>query len=418
VPGTWSDGEHAGDDDDEVRPSQPVHPDDRLWRHPSELAWGIAPPTPPTGSPRVDVGPPPAPAGKPWGLLVTSSLLGAAVAIGTVALMGGLGTADPDRIVDRVGVRERVADAFAAFRDDSPAGLPDVVELVAPSVVRIEVPAGAVATGGSGVVVRDDGHIVTNAHVVGDADELTIIRSDGRAVAGRVVGVDAVTDLAVVAPAEESDVEWTPAVRGPASDLRIGDPTVALAAADASGTPTITVGMVAALSQWLDVGGHSTLHDLVETDVPVPTTATGGALCDRSGRVVGLTTGAGGDDGAGYATAMETAWPTAEALIEEGVVHHAWLGVDGGNLGPAETAGLGLGQASAVVITAVSPSSPAEAGGLVPGDIVLAVDGAGLDSMNELVVAIRAHAPGDTARLTVLRDGQPVEITVTLAEKP
>jgi S1-C subfamily serine protease len=335
------------------------------------------------------------------------------VAVGTVALMGGLGTSSPDRIVERVGVRDQLADAFGAIHAEEPAGLSEVVAAVSPSVVRIDVADGQ---GGSGVVLRDDGHILTNAHVVGSADEVTIVRTDGRVVHGTVVGVDEVTDLAVVAPDDADGVTWTPVVRGSVGDLRIGDPTVALAAPADGGGPAISVGMVAAVSRLLRTASGDILHGLIQTDAAVP--ASGGALCDGAGRVVGLTTAAAGDGGAGYATAMDDAWPTAQALIEDGEVHHPWLGIQGTDLEVTASSLLGLTDpAGGVVLEQVDEAGPAAAAGLVPDDVVLALDGLRVATMNDLVVAVRDRHPGDVVTLTVLHDGTTRDVAVTLGER-
>lgn len=350
---------------------------------------------------------------------MTSSLLGAAVAIGTVAFFGGLGSAKTEQIVQRVGVRDIVADPFEALRDRTPDGLPEVVAAVSPSVVRLEVPASSGALGGSGLVVLDDGHILTNAHVVGDADDVTIVRSDGRAVAGEIVGVDELTDLAVVA-AVDASLEWTPVVQGSASELRIGDPAVSLSAASEPGEPSVGLGVVAAVAQWMPVDSELTLHGLIETDLSLAATSSGGALCDRAGRVVGLTTTAIGDDAAGlsYATAIDVAWPVVEALIRDGVVRHAWLGIVGADLAPTESSVLGINNpAGGVIVDDVLGNSAAAAAGMQPGDVLHGIEGQRIGSMSELVLVLRNHQPGDEVIVSVVRDGAAIDLVVQLDQR-
>ena len=115
---------------------------------------------------------------------------------------------------------------------------------------------------------------------------------------------------------------------------------------------------------------------------------------------------------------MDDAWPAAEALIADGEVHHAWLGIQGTDLDATQSSVLGITDpAGGIVLTGVVPSSPAETAGLTAGDVLLAVDGVRITSMSDLVMALRAHRPGDTTTVSVQRDGQRVEVTITLDER-
>jgi putative serine protease PepD len=412
VPGNWPDDEPVGDGDDESPFAPPVHPDDRLWRHPSELASA------PLHRAAAPGGPPPggSATGRPWGLVVTSGLLGAAVALGAVVLLGGLDTRGSERIVERVGVRDQLADPFAP----RPAsGLPNVVASVSPSVVRLEVDGDGAHVSGSGVVLLDDGHIVTNLHVVAGARSVTIVLADGTAVAGEVVGIDEVTDLAVVAPADDDNtVTWTPAVWGSAGDLRVGEPAVALGAAGDGNEPMAVLAMVSALDRRVWVTSGLTLHGMIQTDARIDDAASGGALCDRAGRVVGLITAAGAGDEESFATSMDAAWDTAEALIAEGVVHHVWLGIEGADLDTSTSSVLGVTAAGGgVVVERVMTASPAELAGIEAGDVLTALDGRRIGSMSDLVLGLREYRPGDTATFTVLRDGEHHDLAVALIER-
>jgi S1-C subfamily serine protease len=417
VPGIWPDDDHAGDADDEPSFTPPVHPDDRLWRHPSELAWAPLHRSGPPGPAAAGVAAEPA-GGRPWGLVLMSGLLGAAFALGAVALVGGLGTGGVERIVERVGVRNQLGDPLDGDAED---GLPDLVASVSPSVVRLQVDTGGDPVAGSGVVVLDDGHILTNAHVLDGARSVTIVLADGTAVAGEVVGLDRVTDLAVVAPLDPgAPVTWTPAVRGSVDDLRVGEPAVALSAAEAAGgDPSALLGVISALGRRVALGDGVTLHGMIETDLAIGPLGSGGALCDRTGRVVGLTTAAGAGDGMGYATSMDEAWATAEAIIADGVVHHVWLGIEGADLGATDASVLGIvGAGGGVVVERVVEAGPAAAAGLVAGDVLVAFDGDPVASMSDLVLGLRRYRPGDTITFGVVHDGGLVAIPITLGERP
>lgn len=410
MPGTWPDDDGFGDDDADDTPlAAPVHPDDRLWRHPSEMAWGVPPPS--AAAPAV----PPRPPARTWVVAVASGLTGAALTLGLLVLFTGLTPAGPgpDRTVDRAGARAELPSSPAAA---ATAGVVTVAQSVLPSIVRLDVTTtrGALATG-SGVVVLDDGHILTAAHVVDEARTITIVQSDGTTVAGRLVGADPVTDLAVVAPVDHADVDWVPAERGPASELDVGEPALVI------GAPSVTLGVVSGLGRRVGLTDGGTLHGMVQTDAPIAAGASGGALCDREGRVVGITTAAvAGPPTGGFATPMEAAWPVAEALIEDGVARHGWLGIEGGDLDVTRVSILGIAGSvrGGVVVDRVVAGSPAEAAGLRAGDVLTRLDGAPLASMSDLVVALRAREPGDRVTLEVERGGRTGRATVELTERP
>jgi S1-C subfamily serine protease len=345
---------------------------------------------------------------------LASGVLGASLAFGVIVLLGGLTTTRPtERVVERVGVRDQVADPLSGR---GAPGLPTIVESVHPSVVRIEATGPRGTTAGAGVVLLDDGHIVTNAHVVAGADTVTILRADGTTVAGDVLGADADLDLAVVA-ARGDGTGWVPAVRGSAGDLQVGDAAV-LVLPTAAGSPTASVGVVAALQQWVDAGDGTSRHGMVQTDLAVGAEASGGAVCDATGMVVGIATSVGSAEGTGFATPIELAWSAVESILRDGEVHHVWLGVEGADLDATRSSLLGIDSpGGGVVVLQAMGDGPAAAAGIVDGDVLVAIDGERLASMSQLVVALRAHRPGDVVELSVVRDGHPRPIAVTLGER-
>lgn len=400
MPGTWPEDDDAEPDEPVAR--GPVHPDDRLWRHPSEVAWMAQPSAAGPAAPAAERG------GRVWALAVTSGLTGAALALGVVALVSSLGTSADGELDGRV--------AFTGTAATTPTGLAAVAEAVLPSVVRVEVDG---QSGGTGVVVLDDGHVLTSAEVVDGAEDLRLVVSDGTVVPARIVGIDLLTDLAVVAPVagHGDDVDWTAATLAEGSTPGVGEAVVAVGAARADRAPTISVGVVAAVGTRMGTARGSWLHGLIETDAPIAPGGAGGALCDRTGAVVGLSTSASGDSGAGYATPIDLAWAVAEALMADGEVHHVWLGIEGADLADDDTAVAGIAHRRGVVVQRVVPGSPAEAAGLLPGDELVAVGDRTLTSMDDLVVALRHHRPGDEVTVAVRRDGEPVDLAVTLAER-
>jgi S1-C subfamily serine protease len=414
VPGPWSDDDEPFDGpfDEPPGAGAPLHPDDRLWRHPSELAWERA-----EAVRRASLVPPPPPSPGPGRLLlvtVTSGVVGAAMALGVLAANGALEEGGGERIVERVGVRDVLADPLAPEPD---LGLADVIASASPSVVAVQSDAaGEAAGGGSGIVLLDDGHIATAAALVGDAAEVRVVLADGTTVVAEVVEVDEITDIAIIAaagPAGEHD--WVPALRGEAAALRVGEATVAVGAADRPGAdPIIALGMVSGLDRMARSSAGWTLTDLVETDMDLRARVVGGALVDRAGRVVGMVTSVGDDaDRVGLSTPIERAWATLEAALDDDRTE-VWLGIEGSDHDLPATSLPQLVASRAVRVHAVTEGGPADAAGLLPGDLLVTLDGEPIDSMGDLVVRLRGHRPGDLVTLGVLRDGEPIEVGVAL----
>ena len=383
----------------------PPPPDDRLWRHPSEVAWGPA------------VAPAPLPARPPrlWGIALTSGLTGAVLALGVAAIVGGIGDRVTQRTVERVPVDDRIVSLAVKER----GGVPAVAAAVSPSVVRLDIVTDAGESSASGVVLRDDGTVVTNAHVVDGARSITIVLHDGTGVPGRVVGADRLTDVAVVVAADEfrDAAVWVPAVMGSAADLEVGQTAVAIGSPLAlAGAPSVTVGVVSGLGRRVSADGL-VLHDLIQTDAPIGEGSSGGALCDGAGVVVGLMTAVGTGDGVGFAVPAEVVSAMADQLLAGGV-RHPWLGIEGADLAPTEASVPGLADMGGVRVIEVDRTGPAAAAGLQPDDVVVVLDGERVTSMSDLVVALRAREPGDRVVVEVRRGADVVSVDVVLGERP
>jgi S1-C subfamily serine protease len=182
------------------------------------------------------------------------------------------------------------------------------------------------------------------------------------------------------------------------------------------GAPSASFGAVAAVGRRIGSVRGMALRDMIETDAPVAPGAAGGALCDQTGAVVGLTAMADGS-GAGFATPIDDAWAVAEALMAEGVVHRVWLGIEGSDVAATAEGVTGLTSAGGVRIERVLEGSPAAAAGLEAGDQVVGIDDHGIGSMDDLVVALRGYEPGDAVDVRVDRAGTEVVVPVTLAER-
>lgn len=399
----------AEDDVGDVRP--PLPPDDRLWRHPSELGLH--------GDPlRPLVAPSPAPlraTPRPatWAVVLVAGLAGAVLASGLIALTGNL----PDRVVERPVV-ERVAltpvVSSPMLRDQG--GVDAVAETLTPAVVRLDIERDGEDSTGSGVLFRDDGMLLTSAHVVQDADEIDVRLADGRRYEGTLVGVDAPTDVAVV----DVDAHDLPvAVLGSAKGLAVGAPAVAV------GSPvgldrgaSVSSGVISALGRTVQAVDGAALHGMLQTDAAIAPGASGGALADRGGAVVGIVS-AVGTDGAGrfgFATPIDLAHKVALQLIQHGRAAMGWLGVEGSDLAAADATRMGV--AGGARVKGVLARSPAAKAGIRSEDVITEVDGQPVGSMPGLVVELREHQPGDQVSVGYWHAGREHHAQVTLGEQP
>jgi putative serine protease PepD len=362
-------------DDDSFR--APPSPDDRLWRHPSEIG-GVAQPRRrrrPTAA-----------------LAVASGMCGAALAVGALALTGSLGT----RVLSRDVVEREAAPVLTLSRvsDDTASRL---AGSVTPSIVLLRID-GASTPSGAGVVFRDDGHVLTNAHVVGSATAVVAELSDGRSAAAEVVGTDHETDLAVLKLT--GDGPFVPAVLGTSDGVAIGDTAVAVGA-------RVTTGVISALGREITADGGRTLDDLMQTDAEIEVTSSGGALLRHDGAVIGITTAYAGMRGMGFATPVDVARVVADDLVAHGRVRSVWLGIRGTS----------APDGGGVVVAEVFVDGPAAIAGLVAGDVIRRIDGHPVSSMAHLRVILRRTHPGDAVLAVYDRDGRRRETPVRLAER-
>jgi serine protease Do len=269
---------------------------------------------------------------------------------------------------------------------------------------------------GTGFIISADGQIVTNAHVVEGAETISVTLSDGRKVDAQLVGADEATDIAVV---RVSVSEPLPVVAfGALSDLRVGQDVVAIGNPFGLGN-TVTSGIVSALGRDINSGPFD---DYIQTDAAINKGNSGGPLFDAQGAVIGINTAivspTGGSVGIGFAVPSDTASRVVADLLDDGTVDRGWLGVQIQPVSDEVAAALGLDAAKGVLIAAVTGDTPAAAAGMERGDIVIRVDGAAVDAPRDLTRMIAGEAPGTEVRLSILRAGKPVDLTVTLGTRP
>jgi S1-C subfamily serine protease len=310
------------------------------------------------------------------------------------------------------------------------------VKSVAPSVVNITTQTQSVSSvfGGSGAgkgvgtgfIVRQDGVIVTNYHVVEGAVKITVSlpEPDGRSFQAHVIGSDSQHDLAVL----DVDANGLPTVAlGRSSDLQLGERVVALGYALAlPGGPTVTSGIVSSLERTIQVqddnaGITRTYQDVVQTDAAINPGNSGGPLIDLNGSVVGIdSAGSQNAQNIGFAIAIDA----AKSLIQQSILHPkaavAYLGVTSETVTSALAAQFGLTVSSGALVVGLAPGGPAEKAGIAEGDVLLRFDGKAVDSSETLGTLIQDHKPGDRVAVVVAPSsgGAQKTLTVTLGTRP
>lgn len=260
---------------------------------------------------------------------------------------------------------------------------------------------------GSGFVIDEEGHIVTNQHVVDGAQSVRVEFADGSEVDAEVLGTDPSTDIAVL-DVDRPSSELTPLSFASTGSLEVGNPVIVL------GSPfglegTLTTGVISAIGREIQSPNGFTIENAVQTDASLNHGNSGGPVLDTQGRVVGVAaqirSESGGSDGVGYAIPGETTKRVAAELIENGKVVHAYLGVSLEDDGAAKLVGVRAG-------------SPAAKAGLRKEDVVIEVDGKSIETGDELREAIDARKPGDELKLTARRGDEEREFTVELGTRP
>jgi S1-C subfamily serine protease len=258
---------------------------------------------------------------------------------------------------------------------------------------------------GSGFVLDDDGHVLTNAHVVSGVTSVDVTFRDGPTVAAHVIGKDEETDLAVLA-VDAAGLDLRPLELGDSSSVRPGDPVVVVGNPTGQATSAGT-GRIAAAGREVQAPGGYLIDNVFETDAVIEPATSGGPLLDGAGRVIGITSRMPGeDDSTGFAVPANTAREVVGKLEESGKVVRPYIGLRG-----TATAG-------GVQVSGVYAGGPAEKAGIHAGDVIESIDGKPVTTLSGLFREVDGHGPGDSVELGVLRDGSRGDVTVTLLERP
>lgn len=254
---------------------------------------------------------------------------------------------------------------------------------------------------GSGVIVSPEGFILTNNHVVEEADQIEVQLSDGRRAQARVIGTDPETDLAIL----KVELDNLPTIIiGQSDQLEVGDVVLAIGNPFGVGQ-TVTSGIVSALGR--SQLGINTFENFIQTDAAINPGNSGGALVDVEGNLVGINTAiysrSGGSMGIGFAIPMSTARNVLEAIVKDGSVTRGWIGVEPQDLTPELAQYFGIDQDRGVIITGVLQNGPAAAAGIRPGDIILSVGKQPVHEVSSLLTAVAGLKPGQATEVDVLR---------------
>ena len=302
----------------------------------------------------------------------------------------------------------------------------DVVSKVKPSVVAINVEIvsydifnqpSKIEGAGSGWIIDEAGYIVTNNHVVANADSVMVTLEDGSKFSAQSVRTDSLTDLAVI----EIDAQNLPALDiGDSSALEIGDWLVAIGNALGMGISAPS-GIVSALDVSLAESSDQILHGLIQTNAAINPGNSGGPLVNMAGEVIGINSikiAEVGVEGMGYAISIDEAMPIIEKLITVGYIIRPWLGVGTTTVNQMVASWYNLSVNTGALVTDVTSGSPAEAAGLEPGDVITAIDGKEVASAGELVQLINSYQIGQEIEITFWRGQAKDNVSLTLAESP
>ena len=302
-----------------------------------------------------------------------------------------------------------------------------------PSVFGLPQQQQGTATG-SGFLIDNDGHVLTNAHVVEGSKSVTVQLGDRDPQEAQIVGTDPSTDIALLKVDDTQGVNPLPL--GESTKVQVGDPVVAI------GNPfgldrTVTTGIVSALQRQIQAPNGFSISDVIQTDAAINPGNSGGPLIDGAGQVIGINSQiesqSGGNVGIGFAVPIRTAADVVSQLENGGEVQRAYLGISGGDITPQIAQALNLPVDKGVLVEQVLNGGPADDAGLkgatgqatvagqtvpIGGDIITKVDGKEVTGMNEVVSAVNSRKPGDELDLTVLRNGQERNITVKLGDRP
>ena len=364
-------------------------------------------------------------------------MLGGAVVGVFFMLAISAGWADSGEEAAPVAAEAPAADPISSDRGGETNLVGEIYKRDGQGVAFIEADQPSREASGSGFVIDEEGHLLTNSHVVEGATEISVtLGADDEAHPAEVVGTDPATDVALLRVDVPAD-ELNPLALGDSSELEVGDPVVAI------GNPfgldrTVTSGIVSALQRQIEAPNGFSISHVIQTDAAINPGNSGGPLIDAEGRVIGINSqiaagSGGGNVGIGFAVPINTAREVADQLEQDGSVEHAYLGIGGGTITPEIARALNLPVEEGVLVAEAVKGGPADEAGIeggdteatiegasvtLGGDIITELDGRSVPGMEDLVNIVNGRKAGEELEVTLLRDGDEKTVTVTLGDRP
>lgn len=365
-------------------------------------------------------------------IILGSSLLSSGIILSFLFLFGIF---DEEEIVlpEPITITETVREKELVMPRVDSTEVVSIAELATKTIVQVQVGTLSEdgeffsAGGGSGVVITDEGLIMTNHHVIDNSTEVRVIFEDGRLYEATIIGSDKLTDIGLI---KINASNLIPIAIGNSDSMLVGDLAVAIGHPLTLGAaPTVTTGVVSALERRLDVGGDTmdsavTLFGLIQTDAPITRGSSGGALINKNGELIGITTAIAtadvGAEGLGFAVPVNLALGIAEDLISDGKILHAFLGILGAQ--HFETAADGARVFSGVFIQELyGPGGETFAigkAGALPGDVIKAINGENVKTLDGLITILRTKRAGDQVEIEIMRDSQAITLVFQLDLRP
>jgi len=365
-------------------------------------------------------------------------IIGGAVAGGAIALAVANGSTTTHSVTTTTVVQPAGSTPLpTSFANGKAQTINQIYKSVGPGVVDIKTSSsqnngGVFGFGqqqqtegeGAGVVFDKKGDILTDQHVVAGANKVTVTFTDGSTAPATIIGSDTGADLAVIRVQNVPASKLHPLPFGDSQAVRVGDSVIAIGSP--FGEPnTVTAGIVSAVGRTIQAPNRFTIPNAIQTDAPINPGNSGGPLINAAGQVIGLNDqietnntngqGEGSSSGIGFATPSNSAVRFAKEIIATGHAHNAYVGV---SLDPTVTGGAGIAKTASSAQPSIAPGGPAAKAGLQAGDVIIAVNGTHVGSLNEFVAAIANYAPGTTVTLTVDRGGSTKSVKLTLGSQP
>jgi len=302
----------------------------------------------------------------------------------------------------------------------------DVVKILKPSIVQIVSELAAMGfsnsalppTGvGTGVILDQQGHILTNNHVIEDAQRLTVTLENGESFPAQIVGRDDITDLAVIRIQADG---LQPAKLGVSAEVEVGQDVIAIGhALGLPGGPTVSKGVVSALARSINTEQNNTIVDLIQTDASINPGNSGGALANTASEVIGINTAIiQGGQGIGFAINIDDAKVVTRQLMDQGFVRRGFLGITPVNLTPSIANQLGLDINEGVILARIIEGTAAAEADLRVNDVIVRLGNDSIGNTGELSKFLIAHQPGETVDIVIIRDGREVVGKLTLRDRP